>query len=156
MARFQLAGRIEVVWLTTVPADPAAPTGAEITAGTDLIGSSQLEELQGIQGWEIQPSTIATPGYASTKVGNIAGDETYPDSSLSFYKDSNSEIIYTAMVAGTEGWMAFMRDGSATGEECELFPATISSRSRRPARSEAHIFDVNFSIAAPYDGVLAA
>ena len=156
MARFTLPGRMEVVFMTTEPSDTAATTAAELAAGVDLIGTSQAEELAELEGFVVNSATIATPGYASHSVANVSGDETYPDSRLAFYKDDTSETIYTALAQGTTGFIAFMRDGSATGEEVELFPVTVQSRVRRPARDQAHIFDVNFAISVPYQGVTAA
>lgn len=156
MARFTLPGLIAVQFLSTEPAVPTAPTSAELTAGVELIGTPQSEELAEIDGWTVQSSTIATPGYAGHRVGNVPGDETYPDSRLAFYKDDTSETIYTALAPGTVGFVAFLRDGRGVGNECELFPVTVQSRVRRPARDQAHIFDVNFAISVPYDGAEAA
>lgn len=156
MARMTLPGQAALAWLTTIPTAPTAPTQAEITAGVDLIGTSQDEELMDFDGWTVNSSTIPTPGYASHQVGNITGDQTYPDSRLSFYKDDTDEVIYDALAEGNVGWVAIMLDGQLSTNEVTLFPATVSSRVRRVARNEAHIFDVNFSIDVPYEGTQAA
>lgn len=156
MSRFVLGGRSKARWLTTLPATPLAPTQSELDAGTDLVGTSQAEELMDIQGFAVQPSSIPTPGYAGTLVGNVAGDQTYPDSTLSFYKDDTASVIYTALARGNTGWVALMYDGQASGEEVDLFPATVVSRVRRPALNSPHIFDVNFAIDVPYEGTQAA
>lgn len=156
MARFTLPGRIKVQFLSSEPASPTAPTTAELDAGVDLIGTSQAEELAELEGFVVNSSTIATPGYRSHQVGNVSGDETYPDSRLAFYMDDTVSTIYSALTGGTTGYLAFLRDGRGVGEECELFPVTVQSRVRRPARDQAHIFDVNFAIGVPYQGVEAA
>lgn len=156
MARFILDGRMACVWLTSIPATPTAPTQAELGAGTDLIGTAQAEELVEITGFAVQTSSLPTPGFAGTTVGNVAGEQTYPDSSMAFYKDDTSETIYTALADDTTGWLALCPDGLGSGEECDLFPATVASRVRRPARNAPAIFDVNFAIDVPYKATQAA
>lgn len=158
MGRFTLPGQIEVIWLTTAqaPASTSAPTAAELDAGISLVGTSQGEAMAEADGWQLNPGTIATPDYVSHKVGNVPGDETYPDSRIAIYKDDTSSTIYDAMVEGATGYIVWMRDGRGTGEETEVWPVTIQSRVRRPSRSEAHIFDVNFATAVPVQGTEAA
>lgn len=156
MSRFVLGGRAKARWLTSLPSTPLAPTQAELDGGTDLIGTPQAEELMDIQGFAVQPSSIPTPGYAGTLVGNVPGDQTYPDSVLSFYKDTASSTIYSALARGNTGWVAVMYDGQASTNEVDLFPATVVSRVRRPALNAPHIFDVNFAIDVPYEGTQAA
>lgn len=151
MARFILDGQVVIKWLTSLPTDPNAPTQAELNAGTDLIGTAQAEELVEIRGFEVQTSSIPTPGYSGTLVGNVAGEQTYPDSTLAFYKDDASSTIYTALASGNTGWVYIMMDGQGSGLEALGFPATVASRVRRPARNAPHIFDVNFAIDVPYE-----
>ncbi len=156
MGRFVLDGRLEVVFLSSAPSAPAAPTQSEISAGVDLIGSGSGEGLESIEGFVVQPNIIQTPDYASLQVGTVAGDQTYPESTLSFYKDDTVETIYSALAADTTGFVLFMMDGIGASEECELFPITVTSRPRRPGRNVAHIFDVNVAPGVPTLGTQAA
>lgn len=156
MARFILDGRMAARFLTTIPSTPTAPTQAELGAGVDLIGSAQAEEMVDITGFEVQTNSIPTPGYAGTLTGNVAGEQNYPDSTISFYKDDTSETIYSALADATVGWVALMQDGEGSGKECDLFPASVASRVRRPARNAPNIFDVNFAIDVPYKATQAA
>lgn len=156
MGRFTLPGTIAAVWLSSAPASTSAPTTAELNAGVDLIGTSQGEALAEIEGFQLQPSTIPTPDYVSHQVGNVSGDETYPDGRLAFYKDDTSTTMYDALAGGNTGYLVLMRDGRGVGEETEVWESTIQSRVRRPARNEAHIFDVNMAVAVPVLGTEAA
>jgi hypothetical protein len=156
MARFTLSGRIAVRLLATLPADEEAPTVAELNAGINLVGTAQAEELMEFEGFLLEAATIPTPGYASNRVGNVAGDNTYPDSRMSFYKDDTSETIWTALADGETGWVALAWDGVVASRDVTLFPARVISRVRRPARDAAHIFDVNFAIDVPFEGTIAA
>ncbi len=155
MARGILPGRIKMRWLTSAPTF-AAPTQTQLNAGVDLVGSSQDEELAEIEGFMVESDTIPTPGFASNRVGNVGGDQTYPNSRLAFYKDSAVTDIYDALEDGNTGWVVIMLDGQGNGKESETFPATVLSRVRRKVRDEAGIFDVNFSIGVPVPGTQAA
>jgi hypothetical protein len=154
--RYLLNGRLKMRFLATLPVAPLAPTQAQLNAGVNLIGSQQEEELVEITGWEVQTSSIPTPGYAGITVGNVAGEQTYPDSSLTWYKVDTTEVIYSAMDDGVTGYLAFMPDGQGVGKEVDLYPVTVASRPRSPARNAAHTFKANFSVAAPYKGTQAA
>jgi hypothetical protein len=156
MSRIVLVERIAIVWLTTIPAVPTAPTQAELTAGVDLVGDAQEEELAEVEGFQVQHSTYPTPGFKTFKVGNVAGDQVFPDSRFAFYFSDTVSVIRTALAEPNTGWIAMMLDGQASGEEVELFPSQVASNVRRKVRDAANIFDVNFSIAEPFIGTQAA
>lgn len=156
MARFVLAGRSAARLLSSAPSDLAAPTQAELSAGVDLVGTTSAEELYDIQGWEVEPTSYPTPGFASLEVGNVAGPQNYPDSSLAWYKDTVSATIYTAVAAETEGYVVLMLDGQAATEESELFVISIASRVRDKALDAAHGYRANMTISAPTYGTQAA
>lgn len=101
--RFILNGRIKVRFLTALPAVPTAPTQAELNAGVNLLGTPQAEELVEIAGFEVQPSSLPTPGFAGVQVGNVSGESTYPDSTLVFYKDDVTTTIFVAMARARRG-----------------------------------------------------
>jgi hypothetical protein len=125
----------------------AGPTQTQITAGTDLIGTQQAEELNDLGGWEVQTNSSPTEGYAGLEVGNVAGAQTYPDSWLQWYKDDTVTTIFTAVAKGSTGYLVFMRDGQAATKEAEIFPVTVASRPRSLAKGVAHTFRANFSLA---------
>lgn len=154
--RYVLNERLKLRFLATAPTTLAAPTQAQLTAGVDLIGTQQAEELNDIGGWEVQTNSSPTEGYAGLEVGNVAGAQTYPDSWLQWYKDDTVTTIFTAVEKGETGYLAFMRDGQAATKEVELFPVTVASRPRSLAKGVAHTFRANFSLAPPVLGVQAA
>lgn len=156
MARFVLEGRTAVVWLASAPSSLAAPTQAELAAGVDLVGTKQAEELVEINGFEKQNNSIPTPGFAGLEVGNVAGEQTYPDSDMEWYKDDTSETIYDTVVDGAVGYVALCYDGLGDTLESEIYEVTVASRTRIPARNAAHRFRANFAISAPVLGTQAA
>lgn len=144
--RYVLNERLKLRFVTTA-LTLAAPTQSQITAGTDLIGTQQAEELNDIGGWEVQTNSSPTEGYAGLEVGNVAGTQTYPDSWLQWYKDDTITTIFTAVAKGSTGYLVFMRDGQAATKEAEIFPVTVASRPRSLAKGVAHTFRANFSLA---------
>lgn len=156
MARFLLNERFKARRLASLPAAPAAMTAAEVAAGTDLIGATDSEELEGIQGFEVQPSSLPMPGYASIKVGTLPGEQNYPDSRLSFYLDDTVKTIYDTFDPLTNGFLALMHDGEDVGDEYVIFPYQVASRVRRLARNVPAIVDVNVAIQVEYEGVIVA
>lgn len=156
MGRFVAEGRMKAVLVTSAPATLSAPTQAEIAAGTDLVGSDQAEALVEIVGFQVQNNTIATPSYASLTVGNVAGQQTVPDSAMEWYKDDTDSTIYSAVAEGTTGWIILMHDGIGAGEECEVWPVSVSTRPRLPQQNAAHRFRANYATGAPVYGTQVA
>lgn len=156
MARFTLPARLVVIWWPTVsqPANLAAPTVSNISAGTNLIGNGQGEGLAMVNGFEVQPSTIPVPDYASRIVGTVPGDSTIPDSTLEFWMDDTTRTLYNALALNATGVFGFFFDGTATTKESRLYPATITSKERNFARDEAHKFTIGLSLATPSIGAV--
>lgn len=156
MGRFVAEGRMKAVLVTAALASNAAPTQAEIAAGTELVGDDNSEAMVEIIGFQVQNNTIATPSYASLTVGNVAGQQTVPDSAMEWYKDDTDETIYSAVAAGTTGWIILMHDGIGAGEESEVWPVSVSTRPRLPQQNAAHRFRANYATGAPIYGTQAA
>ena len=156
MTRFVLDGTIAIASLTSDPVSFTAPTQAELTGGVDQVGSKQAEELVELTGFELQTSTIPTPGMAGLQTGNVGGEQLYPDSSMVHYKDDTSSTIYSANAQGNEFTLYLMLDGQASGEEAEGFPTTVLSRPRGKAAKTGHKFTTNVAIDVPYDATQAA
>lgn len=157
MAGFILDGRIAMVLLTSIPSDELAPTQAELGAGVSLIGTKQAEELIAIEGWTQDVAAIPTPGYAGVATGSLAGESSYPQSSLTWRKDDTSETIYSAVAAtNTLQWIYVCQDGLGSGEEALGFPVTIATRERSPERNVPNSFTCAFSVTPPYEATQAA
>jgi hypothetical protein len=156
MAGFLLDGRIAVRFCTTLTPSTTAPTQASLVAGVDLVGTKQTEELIEINGWEIQTSSIPTPGYAGVETGSLSGESQYPASSLAWRKDATSTTIYVSQIAGAAGFVVIAQDGLGSTKEAEVFPVTVASRERRKARNVPNSFVANYSLAPKVIAVQAA
>lgn len=155
MARYILPGTLAVAWLASEPTLPN-PTQAEITAGDDLLGSKSGEALAGITGFQPSVSVYDTPDYVDARVGNVGGTVTYPQSSLMFYADDTSTTLRDLLSVDTNGFLVFGFNGSAQGEESQVFTASVVSNEYDPNPGQATMFEVAFSIAAPTKGVFGA
>lgn len=156
MARFTLPARLVVIWWPTgsQPGTLTAPSAANISAGSNLIGNGQGEGLANVNGFMVQPSTIPVPDYSSRTVGTVPGDVTIPDSSLDFWMDDTARVMYNLFTVGATGYFGFFFDGTATTKESRIFPTSIISKDRNYARDEGHMFQIGVSLATPSIGAV--
>lgn len=106
----------------------AAPTTAEVTAGTDL--TPQFAE---IAGFEFSNSPIGTPDLTSTFTKQIGGEDTAPASSITFYEDDTTNPIKTLLAKGVTGFVLlypYTQTPAAT-EDVEVWPVVVTSNVRQ-------------------------
>lgn len=144
MTRYMRRSISQARWVPTI-GNKAAPTTAEITAGTNL-----TPDIAEINGFEFSNSPISTPDMATSFTSQIGGEDTAGDSSITFYEDDTTNTIKTALAKGTNGFVVFYPYGvPASAAKCEVWPATITSNGREwsvgndPAR-----YMVSFAITA--------
>lgn len=139
MAKFFRRGIAAVHFLPGV-SNLAAPTRAEIAAGVDL--SPNLNEIGGFQ---LSNSPIPTPVLANRYTTQIAGEDTTPDSTITFLDDDDTpgEDLREALAKGTEGFIVLMPYGDVVGKRLEVWPVTVSgyndqwTTGNEPARAVA-------------------
>ena len=158
MARFMRKGTTEIYFVPTI-ADPAAPTVAEMGAGTQLD-----DEIAEINGFNFTNNPIDTPDMGSTFVSKIPGEDTVDSSNMSFYEDDTSNPIDTALAKGTVGYIVIFPAGIATpgtpgtGDVGETWPVIVASNSKTySAGNEAAQYQVVYTnTAGPTDCTVAA
>ena len=128
----------ENTWIgfaTAAPADPSAPTAAEIGAATDLTGFvSQITATS--QGNSIPTPTLDTlfeTSVPGTSQAQFSGD---------FYRDDAADTAWTSLPRGTLGWFYISRFGGtgtnsapAAGDIVEVWPIQVTSRAAAPLSS---------------------
>jgi hypothetical protein len=119
--RFFQPGIIKVYYLPAVAA-PAAPTRAEITAGTDL-----TPELDDWSGWSYSTSFIETKDAASRVRPKLAGAVSLDDSSMTFNGSQDGEDVRTVLTLGDTGYVLICDGGDVTAQPAELFPVEVGS-----------------------------
>jgi len=161
MPRYIPSGVAKVVFAPSV-ANRAAPTQAEITAGTTLTvaGTTAAAGLVEMSGFETASSDVETPDVSSRFTAKIPGRTGTSDASATFYDDDATLTIRTALAEGTAGVMIIMRKGGTTGFPTECYPCTVNvlNSSQVTSANEPSKFMVTFSLsAAPTKvGVIAA
>ncbi len=109
----------------------AAPSRAEITAGTVLASPSNSTTVMGLEsitGLELQEQPVVGPDVNSKVDKKYTGRKSLPDAVLTFYDDSDGGgSIRTALAAGTAGYLIIMPYGDTAGERCEVWPGRVAT-----------------------------
>ena len=123
----------------------AAPTRAEITAGTVLTG------ITAISGFQITNSPVDTPDLDSRFTSNVAGEDKAGSSSLTFKDKRNTEStsIRTALAKNVSLVIVYMPYGDVPASRCESWPATSTGVNDVVDLSKEAEFQVGFAIPSP-------
>lgn len=148
MTKYIYPGTAKIVFAPSV-SNIAAPTQAEINAGTALSTPGVTGQMKVAKDWGTDPGTIEVPDVGTTFVGTIPGMTSGKSASIDFYDDDTSTTIRTALAEGTAGYVIIMRRGQAATRRAEVFPvkvntvndADIDAGSNAPA-----MFTVTFSV----------
>ncbi len=149
MARFMRKGKTKVFFVLTI-ANKAAPTAAEVNAGTVLTG--QIAEMNG---FTFSNNPIDTPDMSTAFVNKIPGEDSVDDSSIVFYEDDTANAILTAQAKGTVGHIVIFYAGTtgaspAAADKAEVWPVTVASNSRQyTADNEAAKYQVVYANTGP-------
>lgn len=153
MARFFRRGVSKIHFLPAV-ADLAAPTRAEITAGTSL-----TPYVNAIQGFQLSNSPIPVRNMEDVFTPQIDGEDTVQDSGFTLNDDTTDDAIRTLLPKGTAGYILLLPYGDVATKRCEVWPVKVTgyndiwSADNDPAQSA-----VTFAITdvPEQDGVIPA
>lgn len=139
MARYIRRGNDRWIFAPAV-ANKAAPTRAEINAGTVL-----HTQMSGVDGFAYDVGSEESWDWASTYDKNIPGTVSSPDSSLTFRDDNASSTIRTALAKNTAGFIIRMPQGDVAGRLALVFPVRSkgANHSNDPGSAQ---FTVGFAI----------
>lgn len=127
MAVLTLRGNIEAVWLTSAPANLAAPTQAEINAGTDIVtgAASVAERMADLAGWNVSPNVIEAPGADTLSTPTIPGETDLGQGTLTYYIDDTTYPIDTLLAEGASGWICLMPYGQTAGNHSTVIAVEV-------------------------------
>lgn len=129
MADIIVDGQVKVYYVPTI-ANIAAPTVAELNAGTNLSPTSGVGGLipSGIEGFENSTAEVDNTGIASTFDTRLPGRQSFSGTGLVLKKQDGTDTIWNLLtVPGTNGYTVF-RDGIASatawtiGDKVEVYP----------------------------------
>jgi hypothetical protein len=108
-------------WVPTI-ANKAAPSRAELDAGTDLTG-----EVAEVSGFQTTSESTDTPDLGSRFTSKIPGRITADDSSITLYADEGSQDVRQLLPRDTAGFIVQFPEGDVTGRTMDVFPVKVSS-----------------------------
>jgi hypothetical protein len=140
-----------ILWVPSI-ASKAAPSRAELNAGTNLVG-----ENAACDGWNVQGEKVETPDMGSRFTGSIDGRLTADDSSLDMYADVGGSDARSLMARGTAGYVVWMDGGDVAGRKMDVFPVrvlSVAKSNRSVEGSEAALLQFMYAISsAPAENV---
>lgn len=145
MARKMRKG-ISKVFFAPAVVNKAAPTAAELTAGTDL--TPNLAEINGV---EFSNQPIDVPDFSSAWDKKVGGTDQAGDPSLTFWEDDTTGVAdRTAQSKGTAGFLVFLPWGNVATKPTEVWPVVVTANSRLwSAGNEAAQYRVNYAVTDP-------
>ena len=163
MARFTNRGNLEVRWMpntaTFATADMSSITAAELAAAINIQHGpgSEGECIADLGGWDLEPSEIEVPDICSLVTGTIPGEIKTGNAFFQYYDDDVSTPSKDLLVAGLQGFVLIMPQGTATGKRGEIWPVKVqSNRADLNVGNEAALFTVRFTTSEPVDFDLVA
>lgn len=147
MAKYAPPAKTEIFWTLTA-SSYTAMTAAEVNAGTDL--STFVRNMPDIPRTAnlVDVATIDSK-FEKRQVGTRGGDTL----TLEILRDDSADTAYTTLTEDTAGYLILGRKGwttagtATTGDEIDVFPATIaSSADGTPGRNEPDFAVVNMAI----------
>lgn len=138
--RYYRPGLTKVDWLPAC-ANTAAPTRAEINAGTGLTG-----DVTAIDGWQPTSNFLDAPDLASSFVAKVAASREAGDSSLTMYQSSNSVDVRTLLPRGTSGFVMFLDEDDIAGRKADVYAVTVGSAVKLRDIGDLAKIQVSFAI----------
>jgi hypothetical protein len=103
-------------------ANPAAPTRAELSAGTDI--SQNVTAITGFaQNQNFAPRSV----FGSAVIGKIAGTIELVDSSMSFEAGANSIDVRALLTTGALGYMVILNEGDIPSQKMNVFKTQVGA-----------------------------
>lgn len=137
-------GKVKVSWVPTI-ASIAAPTVAELTAGTAL---ESLLTPDGLMGFEPTTAEVDVSALDSTFDTVAPGRAQFSGCGLRLKKQGASDAVYAALVREAAGYVVVRRDIAAdtawtAAQKVEVYPATLGeTRNLAPEKNSVQKYEV--------------
>jgi hypothetical protein len=141
-------GRTRVYSVPTI-SNIAAPTTAELNAGTDL---SSLITADGLVGFQPDTSEVDTTALNSTFNTKLPGRADYSGTALRLKKQSGTDTVYNTLINGYATNIVIRRDITsstawAASQAVEVYPGQFGEvKNLDPAPNELHKYEAPFFI----------
>lgn len=140
------------VFVTTI-ASPAAPTQAEITAGTPL-----TKAVTAISNFTTSVTRISQPVLAYAVTPEINGSQTFGSAQLTLLEDNGTSdtdsavliAAYTALADGASGYIVLAPGGTAATKKVEVWPVQVGANNRQWSTGDDMAqYTVDFAVTNP-------
>jgi hypothetical protein len=148
--RYFKAGTTRYIFVPTL-VSKAAPTLAEVSAGTDLTS----EVVAGsVNGFNTSSEKLDVPDAGTRFTSSIPGRITSDDSAMTFYASSTGTDARGTFSLGLNGYMLICHEGLVTSAKCDVFPVRVGSVSPEQDTEDSGKITVTFFVtSAPAAGV---
>lgn len=149
ITRYFAPGTTEILFCPAI-SNPAAPTFAELDAGTDL-----TRDIADVSGWMTKSNFLETPDLKTRFVSTIPGRIQADESSLTLYADEDrgSGDARSILPRDTDGFIVWADGGLASGIG-DVYQVTVGSNSMQRSLSDPAKVVVTFAIRSePSEGV---
>jgi hypothetical protein len=138
--RYYPPGTRQVYWMPAI-ANKAAPTRAELDAGTDLTG-----ELAAMAGFSTTSATVSVPDLKNRFAPDIPGQITAPSSSITLYMSEDSQDVRQLMPRDSTGFVAVLWEGDVAGRSMDVYPVTVTAAPKDVTTTNAGQITVDFAV----------
>lgn len=138
--RYYRRGLTKVSWVPTI-ADKAAPSRAELNAGTEL-----SVEVGAVEGWQITSGVVETPTLGSRFDAKIDGPISADDSSLTLYASKTGTDVRDLLQRGSDGYVVWMDEGDTPGRTMDVFPCRVLAQGKMRDLENAAQVRVQFAV----------
>jgi hypothetical protein len=139
-ARYIPEGVTKYNWLPAC-ANTAAPTRAEINAGTDL-----TPEIATTGNWGIISGTIDAPDLATTFTAQIGGKVTIDGPTIDMYADGTSTDVRTLLPRGTVGFILKLPEGDVAGRKADVFAVKVLAQAKPTNFTNPSVIQLQFAV----------
>jgi hypothetical protein len=138
--RYVPEGLRKFYWVVTI-AVQAAPTRAEMVAGTDL-----SDEIAEVNGFTVTSSSVEVPDLSSRFTSKIPGRITADDSSLRFWASSNSNDVRSLLPRDTAGFVLCLWEGDVAAQKMDVFPVKVAALVMQTGTDDPGSLEAQFTI----------
>ncbi|MFF0597924.1 phage tail tube protein [Streptomyces antibioticus] len=122
-------------------ATKAAPSRAELNAGTDLTG-----EIADVSGFQTTSESQETPDLGTRFTSKIPGRITADDSSITMYASEDSQDVRQLLPRDTTGFIVQFPEGDEAGKTMDVFPVKVASAPKMTDIEDPAKIEVQFTI----------
>lgn len=138
--RYYRRGLTKVSWVPTID-NPAAPTRAELNAGTEL-----SVEVGAVEGWQVTSEVVETPTLGTKFNAKIDGPISADDSSLTLYASKTGTDVRDLLQRGSDGYVVWMDEGDTPGRGMDIFPVRVLTQAKQRNLEDAAAVQVQFAV----------